>query len=228
MPAAAKSQAKQVEVQQVAKPRIPGVMKSKKADLEFPVARIGRMLRKGCYFQRYSDATAVFLAAVLEFLSGEVLDLAGIQAKNEGRKRIVPTNIFSGIQEDAGLVELFSNIIISEGGCNENIQEVLFADNLKSNTRSQSRSQSQKSKGDVNAKEPKAKEPKAIEPKAKDAAGKSTTRSKSKDVKEGKAKKDNKDGKKSNSKADGKKSGSKSQSKSKVRAPKSQKTSQAV
>jgi len=73
------------------------ISKSKRADLEMPVGRIGRMLRRGCYFKRYSDATPVYLAAVLEFLVGEVLDLAGTICKTEGRKRIVPTNIFQGI-----------------------------------------------------------------------------------------------------------------------------------
>lgn len=123
----------------------PTVSKSKKADLEMPVGRIGRMLRRGCFYKRYSDATPVYLAAVLEFLVGEVLDLAGVVAKNEGRKRIVPTNIFQGIQEDGGLVDLFSNIVISEGGFNEHIHESLL--HLKKSKRSRSRSQSQSQSG---------------------------------------------------------------------------------
>lgn len=126
----------------------PTVSKSNRADLEMPVGRIGRMLRRGCYFKRYSDATPVYLAAVLEFLVGEVLDLAGTVAKNEGRKRIVPTNIFKGIQEDDGLVDLFSNIVISEGGFSENVHESLLMKKKKSTSkkRSQSRSGSQMGK----------------------------------------------------------------------------------
>lgn len=123
------------------------VSRSKRADLEMPVGRVGRMLKRGCFFKRISDATPVYMAAVLEFLVGEVLDLAGVVCKNEGRKRIVPSNIFKGIQEDDGLVELFSNIVISEGGFNENIEEALLV-KKKSRSRSQSqkrgRSQSQK------------------------------------------------------------------------------------
>jgi histone H2A len=121
----------------------PAVSKSKRADLEMPVARVGRMLKRGCYYKRLSDATPVYLAAVLEYLVGEVLDLAGDVCKNEGRKRIVPTNIFKGIQEDDGLVELFSNIVISEGGFNENVHESLLM--KKKRSRSQ-RSQSQSGK----------------------------------------------------------------------------------
>ena len=117
----------------------PTVSKSSRADLEMPVGRIGRHLRRGCYFKRYSDASAVYIAAVLEFLVGEVLDLAGTVCKVEGRKRIVPTNIFKGIQEDDGLVDLFSNIVISEGGFNENIHESLL--HLKKKSKSRSKSQ---------------------------------------------------------------------------------------
>ena len=87
--------------------------KHHKLDLEFPIGRIGRMLRRGSYFKRISDLTPIYMAAVLELLTGEVLDLAAIKAKEEGRQRIVPTNIFTGIQQDKGLVDLFSNIIIS-------------------------------------------------------------------------------------------------------------------
>lgn len=146
--------------------------KSKRADLVFPVARIGSKLRHGSYFRRVSDATPVFLAAVLEFLVGEVLDLAGSVTKNDGRQRIVPTNIFTGVQQDANLVDLFSNIIISEGGCLENIHEDLLF--IKKKSRG-SRSQSQMSQGDDASK-------------SKDKAGKSKDKAgKSKDKKKDKA-----------------------------------------
>ena len=130
----------------------PVVSKSSKADLEFPVGRIGRHLRKGCYYKRYSDATAVYLAAVLEYLVSEVLDLAGSACKTEGRKRIVPTNIFSGIQNDDGFVELFSNIIISEGGRSELLHKELekthyFTKLAKRRRREESKSQSQSQAG---------------------------------------------------------------------------------
>lgn len=120
--------------------RKQGVTRSKRADLEMPVSRFGRNLKRGCYFKRISDATPVYIAAVLEFLVGEVIDLAGVVCKNEGRKRIVPTHIFKGIQEDDGLVELFSNIVISEGGFNENVHDALLM--KKKRSRSRSRSQS--------------------------------------------------------------------------------------
>ena len=106
--------------------RKPTVSKSARAELEMPVGRIGRHLRRGCYFKRYSDATAVYLAAVIEFLCKEVLDMAGIACKNDGRQRIKPDHIFQGIQEDESFVELFDNIVISEGGFTEHIDPSLL------------------------------------------------------------------------------------------------------
>ena len=178
----------------------------RKLDLEFPVGRIGRMLKRGSYFGRISLQTPIYLASVLELLTGEVLDLAAVKAKEEGRQRIVPTNIFSGIQHDKGLVELFSNIIISEGGFNDNIPEELL--HLKKRSKSRSQSQAQADTADNSRSQSNSK-------KEKKASGKKDD-SKAKEQKEGK----------------GKKSGSKSRSKSKSnpngKAPKSQKTSQAV
>ena len=49
--------------------------RSMRAGLQFPVGRIHRMLRKGNYAERVGSGAPVYLAAVLEYLSAEVLDL---------------------------------------------------------------------------------------------------------------------------------------------------------
>ena len=51
--------------------------RSSKAGLQFPVGRIHRMLRKGNYAQRIGAGAPVYLAAVLEYLAAEILELAG-------------------------------------------------------------------------------------------------------------------------------------------------------
>ena len=53
------------------------VSKSAKAGLTFPVARIGKYLKKGKYTSRVGVAGAVYLSAVLEYLTAEILELAG-------------------------------------------------------------------------------------------------------------------------------------------------------
>ena len=54
------------------------VSRSAKAGLQFPVGRIARFLKKGKYAQRIGAGAPVYLAAVLEYLSAELLELAGM------------------------------------------------------------------------------------------------------------------------------------------------------
>ena len=51
--------------------------RSVKAGLQFPVGRIHRFLKKGHYADKIGAGAPVYLAAVLEYLSAEVLELAG-------------------------------------------------------------------------------------------------------------------------------------------------------
>ncbi|XP_018652240.1 putative histone H2A [Schistosoma mansoni] len=48
--------------------------KSARADLQFPVGRVHRLLRKGNYAERVGAGAPVYLAAVLEYLAAEVLE----------------------------------------------------------------------------------------------------------------------------------------------------------
>ena len=48
--------------------------RSAKAGLQFPVGRIHRLLRKGNYAQRVGAGAPVYLAAVLEYLTAEILE----------------------------------------------------------------------------------------------------------------------------------------------------------
>ena len=52
--------------------------RSSRAGLQFPVGRIHRLLRKGNYASRVGAGAPVYLAAVMEYLAAEVLELAGI------------------------------------------------------------------------------------------------------------------------------------------------------
>ena len=83
------------------------VSQSKKAGLVFPVGRVGSMLRKGRYAGRVSRSAAVFLAASLEFLVAETLDLACKSVLQRGKsKRITPRALTLAVRHDADLGEL--------------------------------------------------------------------------------------------------------------------------
>jgi histone H2A len=48
------------------------ISKSVKADLQFPVWRLSRYLKKGRYADRVGSGAPVYVAAVLEYLAAEV------------------------------------------------------------------------------------------------------------------------------------------------------------
>jgi len=56
--------------------------RSSRAGLQFPVGRIHRLLRKGNYAERVGAGAPVYMAAVMEYLAAEVLELAGNAARD--------------------------------------------------------------------------------------------------------------------------------------------------
>jgi len=92
------------------------VSRSAKAGLQFPVGRIARFLKKGKYTERVGAGAPVYLAAVLEYLAAEVLELAGNAAKDQKKTRIVPRHILLAVRNDEELNKLLANTTISEGG----------------------------------------------------------------------------------------------------------------
>jgi len=56
--------------------------RSSRAGLQFPVGRIHRLLRKGNYAARVGAGAPVYMAAVMEYLAAEILELAGNAARD--------------------------------------------------------------------------------------------------------------------------------------------------
>ena len=81
----------------------PQVTKSIKAGLQFPVGRMQRYLRKGRYAERIGSGAPVYLAAVLEYLAAEVLELAGNAARDNKKTRITPRHIQLAVRNDEEL-----------------------------------------------------------------------------------------------------------------------------
>ena len=100
--------------------------RSSRAGLQFPVGRIHRMLRKGNYCERIGAGAPVYLAAVMEYLAAEVLELAGNAARDNKKSRIIPRHLQLAIRNDEELNKLLSGVTISQGGVLPNIQAVLL------------------------------------------------------------------------------------------------------
>ena len=99
--------------------------KSSKAGLTFPVGRIGRYLRKGKYATRLGAGAPVYLASILEYLTAEVIELAGNAAKDNKKSRIIPRHIQLAVRNDEELNKLFGGVTIAQGGVLPNIHQVL-------------------------------------------------------------------------------------------------------
>jgi histone H2A len=100
--------------------------RSARAGLQFPVGRISRFLRKGRYASRVGGGAPVYLAAVMEYLSAEILELAGNASRDNKRTRIVPRHIQLAIRNDEELNKLLGDVTIAQGGVLPNIHAMLL------------------------------------------------------------------------------------------------------
>ncbi|XP_032186458.1 histone H2A-beta, sperm-like [Mustela erminea] len=83
--------------------------RSMRAELQFPVSRVDRLLRQGCYAQRLSSSTPIFLTGVLEYLTANILELAGQEARNNNKIRITPEHIQRALGSHQHLSRLFED-----------------------------------------------------------------------------------------------------------------------
>lgn len=95
--------------------------RSSRAGLVFPVGRVYRHLRQGKYASRIGAGAPVFLAAVLEFLIAEVVELAGNIAQVAHRARISPRHVMLAVRNDEEFTKLLDNVTIPSCGVTPNV-----------------------------------------------------------------------------------------------------------
>jgi histone H2A len=100
--------------------------RSKRAGVTFPVGRIQRMMRQGRYADRVGAGAPIYLASVLEYLTAEIIELAGNAATANKRNRITPRYLTLAIRGDEELNRLLGNVEISNGGIMPHINAALL------------------------------------------------------------------------------------------------------
>ncbi|CAG8440498.1 5086_t:CDS:2 [Ambispora leptoticha] len=108
------------------------ISRSKRAGLTFPVARLHRKLREGQFRFRVASGSPVYLAAVLEYLVAEILELAGNAARDNRKARIIPRHLQLAIRNDEELNKLLGTVTIAQGGVMPNIHASLLPKKSKS------------------------------------------------------------------------------------------------
>ena len=100
--------------------------RSSKAGLQFPVGRVHRYLKSGNFARRVGSGAPVYLAAVLEYLAAEILELAGNAARDNKKNRINPRHVQLAVRNDEELNKLLAGVTIAQGGVLPNIHNVLL------------------------------------------------------------------------------------------------------
>ena len=100
--------------------------RSAKAGLQFPVGRVARFIRNQKVATRVGAGAPVYLAAVLEYLAAEVLELAGNAARDNKKRRIIPRHIQLAVRNDEELNKLLGGVTIASGGVLPNVHAVLI------------------------------------------------------------------------------------------------------
>ena len=100
--------------------------RSSRAGLQFPVGRIHRHLKNASIASRVGAGAPVYLAAVLEYLAAEILELAGNAARDNKKSRITPRHLQLAVRNDEELNKLMGGITIAQGGVLSNIHAVLL------------------------------------------------------------------------------------------------------
>jgi histone H2A len=83
--------------------------------LQFPVKRTEGLIRHHSSVERVGADAPVFLSAVLEYLTAELLQLAGHSTRDNRARRIAPRYLQLAIRSDEEMSKLFSRVTLSGG-----------------------------------------------------------------------------------------------------------------
>lgn len=104
--------------------RKKSVSRADKAGIVFPVSRFNRHLRDSRKSKRVGAGAPVYLAAVLEYATNEILEMSEKQLGKK-RKRISPMEIMRAIRADQELNTLLGGGAVFAGDRVKNVSQAL-------------------------------------------------------------------------------------------------------
>jgi len=100
--------------------QIRAISMTARAGLTFPIAKVSRMI-KAIWKSSVGKGAPVYLAAVMEYMTAEVLELSGNASRDNKRVRIIPRHIMLAVRNDEDLNKFCSTVLIRAGGVLPNI-----------------------------------------------------------------------------------------------------------
>lgn len=98
------------------KKKVKILSKSARAGVLFPVARMQRYLKRDTHHFRIGAGAPVYMAAVIEYLTAEILELAGNAARDNKKTRVTPRHILLAVANDEELHQMLKHVTIASGG----------------------------------------------------------------------------------------------------------------
>lgn len=93
-----------------------GKTAQRKLKLTLPIHKFHKALRRQSHTKRVGTSSAVILTSIIEYVTSEILELAGNTAKECHKNRIIPKHIQQAVRTDEELNKYLANVTIAGGG----------------------------------------------------------------------------------------------------------------